>query len=123
MYIQFNPNPKQKRVGDCVIRAICKATNQVWEDAYIQVCLQGLRMADMPSSNPVWGEYLKSQGFEQVMIPNTCPSCYTIDDFCKDHPNGTYVVGTGTHVVCVKSGNAYDAWDSTNEIPVYYFRR
>lgn len=28
MYIEYNPNPKQKRVGDCVIRAICKATEQ-----------------------------------------------------------------------------------------------
>ena len=80
-------------------------------------------MCDMPSSNPVWGSYLRKRGFEQVMIPNTCPNCYTIADFCREHPDGVYVVGTGTHVVCVKSGDAFDAWDSTNEIPVYYFRR
>jgi hypothetical protein len=123
MYINYNPNPKQKRVGDCVIRAICKATDQEWDEVYMQICLEGLKMCDMPSSNPVWGSYLKSRGFEQVMIPNTCPNCYTIADFCADHPTGVYVVGTGTHVVCVDSGNAFDAWDSTNEIPVYYFRR
>ena len=26
-WIEFNPNPKRRRVGDCAIRACCKATN------------------------------------------------------------------------------------------------
>ena len=123
MYINFNPNPKQKRVGDCVIRAICKVLDMDWDDAYIQLCLQGFKMKDMASSNPVWGSYLKQRGFLQVTIPNTCPDCFTVDDFCKEHPNGAYVLGTGTHVVAVVDGDYYDAWDSGNEIPVYYFRR
>ena len=123
MYTYYNPNPKQKRVGDCVIRAICKATDQSWEDVYTQLCLQGLKMSDMPSSNPVWGSYLKQKGFLQVTIPNTCPDCFTVEDFCKEHPQGVYVLGTGTHAVCIADGCIWDAWDSSQEIPVYYFRR
>lgn len=123
MYVEYNPNPKQKRVGDCVIRAICKATEQEWEKVYIQLCLQGLKMSDMPSSNSVWGSYLKSRGFLQVTIPNTCPDCYTIKDFCEEHPQGVYVLGTGNHACCIKDGCLYDAWDSSQETPVYYFRR
>ena len=123
MYTYYNPNPKQKRVGDCVIRAICKATDQSWDDVYTQLCLQGLKMSDMPSSNPVWGSYLKQKGFLQVTIPNTCPDCYTVEDFCKEHPQGVYVLGTGTHAVCIADGCIWDAWDSSQEIPVYYFRR
>lgn len=123
MYINFNPNPKQKRVGDCVIRAICKVLDMDWDDAYIQLCLQGFKMKDMASSNPVWGSYLKQRGFLQVTIPNTCPECYSIRDFCEDNPKGTFVVGTGNHVVAVINGDYWDAWDSGDEIPVYYFRR
>lgn len=123
VYINFNPNPKQKRVGDCVIRAICKATDQEWNEVYMQICLQGFKMSDMPSSNPVWGSYLKQKGFLQATIPNTCPDCYTVNDFCKEHPEGVFVLGTGTHVVAVVDGDYYDAWDSGKEIPVYYFRR
>ena len=118
MYVEYNPNPKQKRVGDCVIRAICKATEQEWEKVYIQLCLQGLKMSDMPSSNAVWGSYLKSRGFLQVTIPNTCPDCYTIKDFCEEHPQGVYVLGTGNHACCIKDGCLYDAWDSSQETPV-----
>ena len=80
-------------------------------------------MSDMPTSNPVWGAYLKSKGYLQVTIPNTCPDCYSIRDFCEDNPKGTFVVGTGTHVVAIVDGDYYDAWDSGDEIPVYYFRR
>ena len=123
MYVEYNPNPLGKRVGDCVIRAICKALDMSWEDAYAEVCLEGLRMADMASSNSVWSSYLKRKGFRQVMLPETCSNCYTIEDFCNDHPDGTYIVGTGTHVVCVDSGNAFDAWNSLRETPVFYFRR
>ena len=33
-YINYNPNPARKLVGDCVIRAISKVTEQSWEDTY-----------------------------------------------------------------------------------------
>ena len=49
------------------------------------------------------------------------PDCYTIEDFCADHPMGLYVLGTGTHVVTVVDGNYYDTWRSGDEIPQYYW--
>ena len=33
-WIEYNPNPRRNRVGDCAIRAIAKATDQDWEMAY-----------------------------------------------------------------------------------------
>lgn len=75
-YINFNPNPDRKLVGDCVIRAISKAMNQSWEDTYMGIMLQGFAMHDMPSSNDVWGRYLFEHGFRRYIIPDTCPDCY-----------------------------------------------
>ena len=49
-YVFYNNNPRNKRVGDCVIRAIGKAVNQNWSDAYIGLCSEGLVFKDMPSS-------------------------------------------------------------------------
>ena len=53
----------------------------------------------------------------------TIPYCYTVKDFCKDHPQGVFVLGTGTHAVAVIDGDYYDAWDSGNKVPLFYWRK
>lgn len=123
MFIFYNPNPANKLVGDCVIRAISKLTNQDWESTYLDICAQGLKMHDMPSSNRVWERYLISKGFKRTLLPDTCPDCYTVRDFCDDYSIGKFLLAIGTHVVAVEDGDYYDTWDSGNEIPMFYWRR
>lgn len=123
MYSHYNPNPQNKRVGDCVVRAISKAIDQTWEQTYIELSLLGYLMGDLLSSNPVWGAYLKSRGFVREMIPSECPECYTIADFCREYPHGVYVIGTGSHAVAVIDGIIFDAWDSSAETPLYFWRK
>ena len=123
MYVPFNPNPSGKQVGDCVIRGICKLIDRPWESVYIDICMAGLRLSDMPSSNAVWGSYLRSLGFRRYILSNTCPDCYTVRDFCLDHPEGSFLLATGEHVVAVQDGLYFDSWDSGNEVPVYYWRK
>lgn len=121
MYVFFNPNPDNKLVGDCVIRAISKLLNQPWERTYIELVIQGYIMADMPSSDAVWQAYLRRHGFNRYVIPNTCPDCYTVADFAADHPTGKYLLFVDKHVVAVEDGNYFDSWDSGYRIPIYYF--
>ena len=123
MWVEYNPNPVGRRVGDCAVRAISKALNKDWETAYSLIVTNGFLMGDMPSSNSVWGAVLRQHGFSRQAIPNTCPDCYTIEDFAKEHPRGIFVVGTGNHVVTVENGVIYDSWDSSNEIPQYFWTK
>lgn len=123
MYIPTNPNPNGAYVEDCVIRAIAIATGRSWDDVYIHICLQGYLMKNMPSVNKVWGTYLTSSGFTRHTLPDTCPDCYTVRDFCADHPRGIYILATGSHVVAVVDGNYCDAWDSGDELPIEVWRR
>ena len=122
-YVFYNPNPKGVLVGDCVIRSISKLTDQDWDSVYTSLLLEGYVMKDMPSSNAVWGSYLMNHGYKRGVIPNTCPECYTVKDFCYEHPEGKYLLAMGTHVVAVEDGDYYDSWDSGNEIPVYYYTK
>jgi hypothetical protein len=122
-FIEYNANYQGKRVGDCTVRAISKALNQSWQETYSGIAIQGMLMANMPSGNAVWGAYLRHKGFERHIIPNTCPDCYTLADFCKDYPKGTYVVCFDGHVATVIDGKVYDSWDSRNETPIYYWSR
>lgn len=123
MYKFFNPNPRGEFVGDCVIRAICKLTNRSWEDIYMDLSIQGFMMKDMPSANHVWGAYLKSIDYTQHVLPDTCPDCYTIMDFCQDYPEGKYLLATGSHVIAVENGDYFDSWDSGRETPIYYWKK
>lgn len=122
-YKFFNPNPDRIRVGDCVVRAIAKATDQDWESTYLALMMEGLTLHDMPSSNHVWGMYLYRKGFDKKAIDMPCIKCYTLADFCRDHPKGSYVVGTGSHAIAVCDGDIYDTWDSSSEIPIFYWRK
>lgn len=118
-----NPNPKEKHVGDCTVRAISLATKQAWATVYLDLCIQGYVMADMPSSNAVWGQYLVDRGWTYHRLPDTCPMCYSVDDFCREHPEGTFIVATGSHVVCVKDGKYLDAWDSGEKTIHFYYEK
>ena len=122
-YIYDNPNPLDKMVGDCVVRAISLCEGLSWEEVYLSLCVMGFLEADMPSSNEITDKYLLSQGYTKKPIVNTCPNCYTVEQFCKDHPKGRFILGTGTHLVCSIDGNYIDAWDSGQKAIVYYFEK
>ena len=120
-FIEYNPNPRGINTGDCVIRAICKALGMDWEKVYMDLTVRGLQDAMWGDTNAVWEKYLKENGFVQQVLPSTCPDCYTIADFSADHQEGTYIVATGSHVVCVQDGDYYDTWDSGHDVPSYFF--
>lgn len=123
MFVWYNPNPSGKNVGDCPVRAICRATGQGWHETYVQLCMQGLALADMPSANNVWGAYIKKLGFTRHIIPEDCSDSYSVSDFAMDHPRGTYLLALASHVVCVIDGDWHDTWDSGAETPLYYWER
>lgn len=123
MWKYYNPNPKKKIVGDCVIRAVSLALGESWEDVYSDIAIKGFILADMPSSDAVWSSYIRGKGFKVKPLPDTCPACYTLRDFCKDHPKGVYIVKCAEHVVCVIDGDYFDTWDSGDQIAYFYFTK
>lgn len=123
IFVEYNRNPISRRVGDCAVRAVSVALDVDWEAAYAMIAANGYQMGDMPSSDSVWGSVLRQHGFQREAIPNTCPDCYTAADFARDHRQGVYVLGFGGHVATVKDGRLYDSWDSSGEIPVYFWHK
>lgn len=122
--VYYNPNPvRSDGVGDCAVRAISKALDISWEKAYAMLCLNGFLMGDMPSSDVVWGSVLRQHGFSRETVPNTCPDCYTVQDFCEDHPEGVFVVKTDGHVATIVDGDLFDSWASDQQIPIYYWHK
>lgn len=121
MWVEYNPNPMKRRVEDCAVRAVSKALGIDWEQAYALITSAGFSMGDMPHSNAVWGAVLRKHGFLRDAVPNKCPDCYTAADFARDHPKGTFVLGFGQHTATIVDGTLYDSWDSSLEIPQYFW--
>lgn len=122
-FIYYNPNPLNKRTGDCVIRALTKLLDADWDTVFVDLFTKAFAMKDMMDHNIVWNDYLESLGYIRRIVPDTCPLCYSISDFCDDHPIGKYVVATDSHVVAIVDGNYYDSWDSGDKVPIYYWTK
>lgn len=123
MFIPYNANPNNNNTIDCTIRAISKVLDRTWDEIYISLVVEGYIQKDLPNSNSVWGKFLYENGYRREIIPNSCPACYTVAEFCVDHPVGTFLLVTGDHVVAVIDGSYYDTWDSGNAVPVYYWAK
>lgn len=120
-YQYYNPNPrKTPEAGDCVIRAITKATGKKWNDVFIGINIIGFFLKDMPSRNSIWNRYLKHLGFKRRIVDQ---NDYNVRAFCANHPEGTYILAIDGHAVCVVDGIYYDSWDSGDETPLYYWKR
>lgn len=121
MWIEYNSNPIANNVEDCAVRAVALALGIPWDEAFDEIAIMSKNMGVMPHNNAAWGAVLRRHGFKRAVIPNTCPECYTAEDFCNDNPEGVYVLGFGTHTATVINGNLYDTWDSSQELPIYFW--
>lgn len=120
---KYNPNPTGRNVQDCSIRAVSAALDVDWDTASDLIYQMAKSMGTTTPDDAAWGAVLRRAGFYRRALSNTCPDCYTVADFCRDHPRGVYVLKTSGHVVAVIDGQAWDSWDSTNEIPQYFWYR
>lgn len=124
MWFQYNPNPvRTDPVGDCAIRALAKALDVSWEDAYAQLSASGFLMGDMPNSDTVLAAVLRKNGFVRGSVSENCPDCYTLADFAAENPEGVYVVKSDNHVSTIINGNLYDAWDSSSRTPLWFWAK
>ncbi len=121
MFIKFNENPCGKTTGDCVIRAISIVENKPWKKVYLSLCVEGYEECTFGDDNKTWEKYLKRIGYRRFNLPNT-PG-YKLSTFAESHKEGKYIVGTGTHAVAVVNGDIIDAWDSSDETPLYFFSK
>ena len=121
VWVEQNLNPCHKRVGDCSIRAIANALGTDWEKAYCILAAKGYSSCDVMNADSVIGSVLKDCNFRRSVIPNSCPDCFTAENFCEEYKNGIYVLFFGGHVATVRDGMLFDSWDSSQEIPQYFW--
>ncbi len=121
MYIRYNQNPCDRRTIDCTVRALSTLLDEDWNTVYIELCMLGYKLCDMPSSKAVVNNFLISEGFRRHITPDG-EEGYTVEEFAEEHPKGRYLLATDSHVVPVINGNYIDTWDSGREVPLFYWK-
>lgn len=123
VWIEYNPNPDGRRTDDCAIRALCKALGVSWAEASVMLSAKALAMGTTQTNKATVNAVLHENGFRRRALPDTCPDCYTAKMFCMDNPRGLFVVCFDQHIAVVEDGRIFDSWDSTREIPLFYWTR
>lgn len=117
----YNANPKNKRTGDCVVRAVSLAVGYSWDIVYSKLSTLGRMNAECMESEAVYSEYLGYNGYFLQGAPKIkgTNKRYTGTQFAgilqENNFEGTIVAHIGTHhIVTIKQGVFYDTWDCTD---------
>ena len=122
-YKYYQPNKKDLKddYGDCVIRAICKATGKDWLEVFDGLIPYAREIQAQTDEKVVYESYLKDKGYEWVGLKaEKGKKRLTPETFCKKYNTGTYILRLSHHIVTVVDGCYYDTWDC-GEYCVYGF--
>ncbi len=117
-----NLNPKGKKTGDCVVRALALALDRDYYDVYSDLYELSVSLGFIVNDKRVEERYLKSLGFikhKQPKKPNGKKYLVgEIDRLCRDE---VIVISCAHHLTTVRSGVVYDTWDCRSKCISNYY--
>ena len=121
----YNPNPSKRKVDDCVVRALCKATDKDWNEVYKRLCEIGLEEKAMPNEQVCYEKFLYENGFVKMKISNKKGSKRPIvsEMALRSEDGKAYVCQVANHLVTAKDGSYWDTWESADNCFYSYFTK
>ena len=110
-WVEYNPNPLKKNVGDCTLRAYCKFTDKKWEEVYDMSSKFAKEECSIMDESSVVNKFIQEKLNCKITWPKKDEKV-TVNEFAKTHNKGKYIIGIRGHVVTVINGYYYDSWDS-----------
>lgn len=115
----YNANPHNRYTTDCVIRAVCTALEQPWEQTLKDLAEIAVKKGVMVDDVACYGEYLRHKGWVKRQQPRkTDNTKYTGKDFCKSSIcewGRRYIAHIGGHhIVAIVNKRVWDIWNSTD---------
>lgn len=111
----FNANPKNRKGGDCVVRAVATALGQSWEQTVRELTEVGIKKGFVLNDKHTYDTYLKQKGFIKAKQPVKADGTkYKGYEFCKELARGKRIVANiGTHhTVAIVDSKVHDIWNS-----------
>lgn len=111
----YNANPRNKHTTDCVVRAICAALDQSYEQTVRELTELWLKTGYEMGEAKCYGKYLELKGWVKYKQPRKPDNTkFTGKEFVKIFKGVCVANLGGNHTVCIKDGKVLDIWDSTD---------
>lgn len=116
-------NPKNWYINDSPVRAIAKALDVSWDDAFVKLTNAAKNIYNMPTSKQALDEVLSKEGYEFITLgkPKKGTSRPTVTEFIKEHQKGYIVLNLADYFVTVINGKIYDVSDKCLKSSVYSY--
>ena len=118
MFVYYNAHPKNLSVGDCVKRAISKASNM----DYMEVQRELNRYKKITGASSFNANYNPHKYVENVLHAKklSFPAAkgsprMNGTRFCEAFPKGRYILTMANHWSCCVDGVIYDTWDCSEK--------
>lgn len=123
-YKFHNENPKNLlRASDCVVRALAFTLDKKWDNVLRDLTEIALELKNTPTSDQVFEEYLKRQGYpKERQLRKEDGTKYTVDEFAEYKDEGTFIVRVAGHLTSIKDGYVYDTWDCRHKTTGNYWK-
>lgn len=123
----YNANPKNRFTTDCVIRAICTATEIPYNTVVMEMAELQCKTGYDADEGKLINMYLQSKGWIRHGQPRKWDNTkYTGKEFCKELMRYDSEIDSGEvdmhhiianigghHIVAIISGQVFDTWNST----------
>lgn len=112
---EYNPNPKERNIGDCTLRSYCAAFNISWDKAFdiaSRVAKENSSMIQYVADKVLTEEFncVVDEKYNKKTVKGK--DRITVNEFAMSHPYGTYILHVRQHQVTVINGVYWDSWDS-----------
>lgn len=118
MYQFLNVHPQGKLVGDCVKRAITKATGMDYHEVQLELNRhKRITGAKTFNEDKNWKSYVENvlNGVKLSFPAKAGQPRMNGDRFCKAYPKGSYILSMAGHLSCCVDGVIYDTWDCSSK--------
>lgn len=119
---KYNANPKGRKTGDCVIRAISRATGKHYNDVVMDLAQMQIQTGYDDASKECYDKYLKEQGWIKHKQPRYEDGTkYLVGDIYRlTQPYQRVIITMAGHMT-VKDGEIQDTWDCRRKTISNYY--
>lgn len=112
---EYNPNPKDRNIGDCTLRSYCAAFGIGWDKAFdiaSKVAKENSTLIQYVADKVLTEEFncYVDEKYNKKTVKSK--DRITVNEFAMTHPYGTYILHVRQHQVTVINGEYWDSWDS-----------